>query len=97
MLQGELEARPHLKAPENVQIPDEELEPCFGDAPNVTARGALIKKYGREPYDHFRDLWGCTASMAALEAEEDQAIRARRRALKRQHKPMGIPVTRRRA
>jgi hypothetical protein len=57
LLEDALDKRPHLLSPENVNIPDEELEPCFGDEPSLAARGALIKKYGRGAYDRFRDLW----------------------------------------
>src|SRR5258705_8788279 len=57
LLEDALEQRPHLLSPENVNIPEAELEPCFGDAPSLAARGALIKKYGRGAYDRFRDLW----------------------------------------
>ena len=35
------------------------------------------------------------AELASLEADEDRAIRARRRKLRRQHKAIGVPARRR--
>jgi hypothetical protein len=43
-----LDQHPHLKLPENVQIPDGELEPCFGDEPSLAATDANLNP-GQNP------------------------------------------------